>query len=114
MATVPVVPAVGNRSELLLQIELARILAHRADAELKKEELKLRIMEMEHKIASVAREATTRSCQATHVHTTNQAQECVVNTSVEIDSKPLDMTSRVEGFDVWLRTVRDRFLTLTS
>lgn len=114
MATVPVVPAVGNRSELLLQIELARILAHRADAELKKEELKLRMKEMDNKTASVAREATTRSCQATHVHTTNQAQECVANTSVEINSKPLDIISRGEAFDVWLRTVRDRFLTLTS
>ena len=97
MASVPTVSAVCSETELLLQIELARIQC--LDRELKIQEIKLKMMEMEHQ---------TKSAPVLEV--TTPAQEPV---AVQIESASVESVNQKENFKQWLEQVRHDVLQTT-
>jgi hypothetical protein len=100
MASVPTVSAVGSETELLLQLELARI--QRLDRELKLEEMKLKMKEMDHQTKSAPR-VDAQVGQTPALEVTTPAQEPV---AVQIESAPAESVNQKENFKQWLERVR--------
>lgn len=100
MASVPTVSAVGSETELLLQLELARI--QRLDRELKLEEMKLKRNETDHQTKSAPR-VDAQVGQTPVLEVTTPAQEPV---AVQIESAPAESVNQKENFKQWLERVR--------
>lgn len=100
MASVPTVSAVGSETELLLQIELTRMQC--LDRELKIQEIKLKIKEMDHETKSAPR-VDAQVGQTPVLEVTTPAQEPI---AVQIESAPAESVNQKESFKQWLERVR--------